>query len=183
MALFSDRIMRSLSQQNCLYVNSSLDKDKRMKLESVPNKGSNLRNLCFNYSFSFLSSKACGDRLQLVNSSKIGSVDLKHCRPSYRSLVVKSRRYKDRDREREALPYVVTVITPPPRPLGVHHLPPNMQCGETVEVKGEPFIVSSVTYRYQLRRGRYEPSQKRLEVQTTGRYLVNLFLDNLLDTS
>eukprot|EP00271_Cylindrocystis_brebissonii_P009065 TRINITY_DN23679_c0_g1_i1.p1 TRINITY_DN23679_c0_g1~~TRINITY_DN23679_c0_g1_i1.p1 ORF type:complete len:184 (-),score=1.74 TRINITY_DN23679_c0_g1_i1:746-1297(-) len=93
------------------------------------------------------------------------------------------RRYKDRDRDREALPYIVTVITPPPRQLGTHKLAPNMQCGETVEVSGEPFIISSVTYRYQLRRGRYEPAEKRLDVQTTGRYLVNLFLGDLLEKS
>eukprot|EP00850_Spirogloea_muscicola_P005720 SM000026S08969 [mRNA] locus=s26:706723:707624:- [translate_table: standard] len=80
-------------------------------------------------------------------------------------------------------PYVVTIVTPPPRHLGTHALPPNTQCGETVTVSGEPYIVSGVTYCYQLRRGRYEPAQQRLEVQSTGRYLVNLFLDDLMDLS
>lgn len=59
----------------------------------------------------------------------------------------------------------------------------NTQCGETVEVKGEPYVVSGVTYRYQLRRGKYQPSEKRLDVQSLGRYFVNLYFDNLLDTS
>lgn len=88
----------------------------------------------------------------------------------------------DRDRDRESPhPYVITIVTPPPKNLGIHCLPPNTQCGETVEVKGEPYIVSGVTYRYQLRKGRYEPSQKRLEVQKTGRYLLNMFLDELME--
>ena len=56
----------------------------------------------------------------------------------------------------------------------------NMQCGEMVEVQGEPFIVSGVTYRYHIRNGRYEPSEKRLDVQGTGRYFLNLHLDTLL---
>lgn len=59
----------------------------------------------------------------------------------------------------------------------------NTQCGETVTVKGEPYIVSGVTYRYQLKRGKYEPRQTRLDVLSTGRYLVNLYLQNLLDQS
>lgn len=50
-------------------------------------------------------------------------------------------------------------------------------------VKGEPYIVSGVTYQYQLRRGKYEARQKRLDVQSTGRYLLNLYLDNLLEGS
>ena len=59
----------------------------------------------------------------------------------------------------------------------------NTQCGETVEVKGEPYVVSGVTYRYHLRRGKYEPSEKRLDVQSLGRYFVNMYFDNLLETS
>jgi len=90
---------------------------------------------------------------------------------------------KDRGERESFAPYHVTVVTPPPRHLGVHSLPPNTQCGETVEVKGEPYVVSGVTYRYQLRRGKYEPSQKRLDVQSLGRYFVNLYFDNLLDSS
>jgi len=87
------------------------------------------------------------------------------------------------DRDKEVEPYVVSVVTPPPRPLGTHRLAPNMQCGETVEVKGECFVVSGVTYRYSLRNGRYRPSEKRLDVQSTGRYFLNLYLDDLLEKS
>eukprot|EP00249_Psilotum_nudum_P009061 c21683_g1_i2 orf=393-752(-) len=90
---------------------------------------------------------------------------------------------RKRDKDKECHPYHVTVITPPPTNLGVHCLPSNTQCGETVSVKGEPYIVSGVTYRYQLRRGKYEPSQKRLEVLSRGRYLVNTFLENLYKQS
>ena len=59
----------------------------------------------------------------------------------------------------------------------------NTQCGETVTVKGEPYIVCGVTYRYQLKRGKYEPCQSRLDVLSSGRYLVNLYLENLLENS
>lgn len=91
---------------------------------------------------------------------------------------------KKRDKgDRDFCSYHVTLITPPPRNLGIHCLPPNTQCGETVTVKGEPYIVSGVTYRYQLKRGKYEPCQTRLDVLSTGRYLVNLYLKNLYDNS
>ncbi|KAH7301059.1 hypothetical protein KP509_23G010300 [Ceratopteris richardii] len=91
---------------------------------------------------------------------------------------------KKRDKgERDFCSYHVTLITPPPKNLGIHCLPLNTQCGETVTVKGEPYIVSAVTYRYQLRKGKYEPCQTRLDVLSAGRYLVNLYLQNLLDQS
>lgn len=67
------------------------------------------------------------------------------------------------------------------RGIALHWHWQNTQCGETVEVKGEPYVVSGVTYRYQLRRGKYEPSEKRLDVQSLGRYFVNLYYENLLD--
>eukprot|EP00897_Mesotaenium_endlicherianum_P006016 jgi/Mesen1/5442/ME000271S04463 len=96
-------------------------------------------------------------------------------------LVVCKRMKGEREREKDqADPYVVTVVTPPPKHLGVHCLPPNMQCGETVEVKGDMYVISGVTYRYQLRKGKYEPSQRRLEVQSTGRYFLNMYLDSLM---
>lgn len=59
----------------------------------------------------------------------------------------------------------------------------NIHCGESVTIEGQAYTVSAVTHRYQLRKGRYEPSEKRLDVLSTGRYLLNLYLDGLLDKS
>jgi hypothetical protein len=59
----------------------------------------------------------------------------------------------------------------------------NIHCGESVTIEGQAYTVSAVTHRYQLRKGRYEPSEKRLDVLSTGRYILNLYLDNLLDKS
>ncbi|XP_006652426.1 uncharacterized protein LOC102703482 [Oryza brachyantha] len=97
-------------------------------------------------------------------------------------------RKKDRDRERERekehkYPFKVVEITPPPRCLGVRCFPTNIHCGESVTIEGQAYTVSAVTHRYQLRKGRYEPSEKRLDVLSTGRYLLNLYLDGLLDKS
>ncbi|XP_057720790.1 uncharacterized protein LOC130935198 isoform X3 [Arachis stenosperma] len=94
-------------------------------------------------------------------------------------------RDRDRDRERGSIhPYKVVEITPPPKCLGVRCLPPqNLQCGESVTIEGQGYTISAVTHRYQLRKGKYEPSEKRLDVLSTGRYLVNLYLENLLEQS
>ncbi|KAG4379895.1 hypothetical protein GLYMA_16G070800v4 [Glycine max] len=101
------------------------------------------------------------------------------------SFEVSCSRKRDRDRERGSiLPYKVVEITPPPKSLGVRCLPPqNLQCGESVTIEGQAYTISAVTHRYQLRKGKYEPSEKRLDVLSTGRYLVNLYLENLLEQS
>ncbi|ONK77669.1 uncharacterized protein A4U43_C02F9220 [Asparagus officinalis] len=91
-------------------------------------------------------------------------------------------RKRDRDRD-QRYPYQVVEITPPPRHLGVRCLPMNIHCGESVTIEGQMYTVSAVTHRYQLRKGKYEPSEKRLDVQSTGRYILNLYLDNLLEKS
>ncbi|KAL1314957.1 hypothetical protein HN51_041761 [Arachis hypogaea] len=94
------------------------------------------------------------------------------------------KRDRERDRERGSIhPYKVVEITPPPKCLGVRCLPPNLQCGESVTIEGQGYTISAVTHRYQLRKGKYEPSEKRLDVLSTGRYLVNLYLENLLEQS
>ncbi|XP_057437362.1 uncharacterized protein LOC130729581 isoform X2 [Lotus japonicus] len=102
-----------------------------------------------------------------------------------------SSRKRDRDRDRERgssssssiHAYKVVEITPPPKSLGVRCLPPNLQCGESVTIEGQAYTISAVTHRYQLRKGKYEPSEKRLDVLSTGRYLVNLYLEDLLEQS
>ncbi|GAB2236246.1 hypothetical protein Droror1_Dr00027985 [Drosera rotundifolia] len=85
--------------------------------------------------------------------------------------------------ERDDHPYKVIEITPPPRNLGIRCFPSNLQQGESVEIEGQAYTVSSVTHRYQLRKGKYEPSEKRLDVLSTGRYILNLYLENLLEKS
>lgn len=59
----------------------------------------------------------------------------------------------------------------------------NLQCGESVTIEGQTYTISAVTLRYQLRKGKYEQSEKRLDVLSTGRYLVNLYFENLLEQS
>ncbi|KAL7232641.1 hypothetical protein ACSBR2_010622 [Camellia fascicularis] len=80
-------------------------------------------------------------------------------------------------------PYKVIEITPPPKSLGIRCFPPNLQCGESVTIEGQAYTISAVTHRYQLRKGKYEPSEKRLDVLSTGRYILNLYLENLLENS
>ncbi|KAL4193426.1 hypothetical protein AMTRI_Chr06g199310 [Amborella trichopoda] len=88
-----------------------------------------------------------------------------------------------REREHDHHPYKVIEITPPPKNLGIRCLPANVQCGESVTIEGQTYTVSAVTHRYQLRKGRYEPGEKRLDVQSTGRYILNLYLEGLLEKS
>ncbi|KAJ4827572.1 hypothetical protein Tsubulata_004793 [Turnera subulata] len=98
-------------------------------------------------------------------------------------------RKKDRDRDRDhrsrshSYPYKVIEITPPPKNLGIRCFAPNLQCGESVTIEGQEYTISAVTHRYQLRKGKYEPSEKRLDVLSTGRYILNLYLENLLEKS
>ncbi|KAK4803781.1 hypothetical protein SAY86_003598 [Trapa natans] len=68
------------------------------------------------------------------------------------------------------LPYKVVEITPPPKCLGVRCFPSNLQCGESVTIEGRAYMISAVTHRYQLRKGKYEPSEKRLDIgkQSSG---------------
>ncbi|KAK4346263.1 hypothetical protein RND71_032602 [Anisodus tanguticus] len=59
----------------------------------------------------------------------------------------------------------------------------NLQCGESVTIEDRAYTISAVTHRYQLRKGKYEPTEKRLDVLSTGRYILNLYLENLLEQS
>ncbi|KAL1536480.1 hypothetical protein AAHA92_29127 [Salvia divinorum] len=91
-------------------------------------------------------------------------------------------RKREKDKENNS-PYKVILITPPPKSLGVRCFPSNLQCGESVTIEGQTYTISAVTHRYQLRKGKYEPSEKRLDVLSTGRYLLNLYLETLLQQS
>ncbi|XP_071731136.1 uncharacterized protein [Rutidosis leptorrhynchoides] len=88
-----------------------------------------------------------------------------------------------RKKEKERDPYKVIEVTPPPTNLGTRCFPTNLQCGDGVTIEGQNYTISAVTHRYQLRKGKYEPSEKRLDVLSTGRYILNLYLDNLLEQS
>ncbi|KAJ3696948.1 hypothetical protein LUZ61_000653 [Rhynchospora tenuis] len=92
-------------------------------------------------------------------------------------------RKRDRERDREIHPFMVVDVTPPTKNLGIRCFPNNIHCGESVTIEGQTYTVSGVTHRYQLRKGKYEPSEKRLDVQSTGRYILNLYLENLLEKS
>ncbi|KAK7858366.1 hypothetical protein CFP56_013081 [Quercus suber] len=120
-------------------------------------------------------------------------------------------RKKERNRDNNH-PYKVIEITPPPKNLGIRCFPSmrekdhanilfvpcelhgwdwghpreteiNLQCGESVTIEGQAYTISAVTHRYQLRKGKYEPSEKRLDVLSTGRYILNLYLESLLEQS
>ncbi|XP_038889728.1 uncharacterized protein LOC120079572 [Benincasa hispida] len=99
-----------------------------------------------------------------------------------RRLLQLSCRRKEKERNNFD-PYKVIEITPPPKSLGIRCFPPNLQCGENVTIEGQTYTISAVTLRYQLRKGKYEPSEKRLDVLSTGRYILNLYLENLLEKS
>nr|XP_043617209.1 uncharacterized protein LOC122589037 [Erigeron canadensis] len=92
-------------------------------------------------------------------------------------------RKKEKGGRDQNYPYKVIEITPPPRHLGTRCFPINLQCGDGVTIEGHNYTISSVTHRYQLRKGKYEPSEKRLDVLSTGRYIVNLYLESLLEQS
>ncbi|KAL1198652.1 hypothetical protein V5N11_027555 [Cardamine amara subsp. amara] len=92
-------------------------------------------------------------------------------------------RKKEKGRDQSNYPYKVIEITPPPKSLGVRCLPHNLQCGENVMIEGQTYTISAVTHRYQLRKGKYEPSERRLDVLSAARYVLNLYFDNLLQNS
>ncbi|XP_074563901.1 uncharacterized protein LOC141820475 [Curcuma longa] len=91
-------------------------------------------------------------------------------------------RKKDKERDLHH-PFEVVEISPPPRNLGIRCFPSNIHCGESVTIEGETYTVCAVTHRYQLRKGKYEPREKRLDVQRTSRYILNLYLNDLLEKS
>jgi len=88
---------------------------------------------------------------------------------------------EDRSKQDRVDPYEVKLISPPAKSLGMHLLPHNTQCGETVEVQDQAYIVSRVTYVYKLSKGKYARSSTRLDVTATGRYIINRYLNDLLD--
>eukprot|EP00195_Chlamydomonas_chlamydogama_P015270 CAMPEP_0202892960 /NCGR_PEP_ID=MMETSP1392-20130828/2628_1 /ASSEMBLY_ACC=CAM_ASM_000868 /TAXON_ID=225041 /ORGANISM="Chlamydomonas chlamydogama, Strain SAG 11-48b" /LENGTH=145 /DNA_ID=CAMNT_0049577109 /DNA_START=120 /DNA_END=557 /DNA_ORIENTATION=- len=76
--------------------------------------------------------------------------------------------------------FEIKVVTPPPRSLGIYALPPLTHNGEEIEVDGAGYVVTSVVVQYKLLKGKYVRDHNRLEVQPTGRWLLNQQLDQLL---
>lgn len=64
--------------------------------------------------------------------------------------------------------------------MGIYALPPNTHNGEQIEIEGEAYVVTSLVLRYKLVRGRYVRDHNQLDVQPTGRYFLNMMLDNLV---
>jgi hypothetical protein len=89
------------------------------------------------------------------------------------------RRHKDRKARKPGL-FEVKVVTPPPRSLGVYALPPLTHNGEEIEIDGHGYVVTSLVLKYKLHKGKYVRDHSRLEVQPTGRYFLNMMLDNLI---
>jgi len=79
--------------------------------------------------------------------------------------------------------FEVRVLSPPPRSLGIHSLPPNTHCGETIEVDGEWYIVAKLVCQYKLHGGRYVRDHHRLDVERSERWVMNRYLEGLLEKS
>ncbi|AQK44326.1 hypothetical protein ZEAMMB73_Zm00001d025711 [Zea mays] len=140
----------------------------------------------------------------------VASTSFAYHKPRFAVVCRKNRDGRDRERDgkEHKHPFKVVEITPPPRNSAKRRCrflangavvlgygrrrtrtrtddygEQNIHCGESVTIEGQAYTVSAVTHRYQLRKGRYEPSEKRLDVLSTGRYILNLYLQNLLDQS
>ena len=48
------------------------------------------------------------------------------------------------------------------------------------QIEGQEYVVTALVLQYKLRRGRYVRDHNRLEVQRTGRFLYNGFLDRCM---
>ena len=72
-------------------------------------------------------------------------------------------------------------MSPPPKSLGAHALPPDTHNGDRIELDGTEYVVRGLVLRYRLVRGRYERDASVLEVSTQGRFLVERFLQGLLE--
>ncbi|CAL8463556.1 g3090 [Coccomyxa elongata] len=79
--------------------------------------------------------------------------------------------------------FEVEKINPPPKSLGIHHLPVDTHNGDQITVEDEDFVVTGLVLKYKLVGGRYQRDHNRLEVQQTSRYFVNLYYDSLLEKS
>ena len=58
----------------------------------------------------------------------------------------------------------VKVVSPPEVSLGIHQLPADTHNGDTISIKDQDFIVSSLTMRWRLEGGKYKRYHHRLDV-------------------
>jgi hypothetical protein len=93
------------------------------------------------------------------------------------------RRLSSSRRAREPGFFEVKVVTPPPRSLGIHALPPLTHNGDAVEIDNASYVVTSLVLQYKLVAGRYVRDHSRLEVAPTSRFFLNLMLDGLVKKS
>ncbi len=78
--------------------------------------------------------------------------------------------------------YELRRYTPPQEDLGMVVLPQsNLQNGDVFELAGRQWVVQKVSAHYVLRKGRYRKELTRLHVVESSRWLLNSFLDQLLE--
>lgn len=78
--------------------------------------------------------------------------------------------------------FEVKDVSPPPRTLGIHSLPPDTHNGDQIEVEGQDYVVDSVILHYKLVGGKYQRDHNQLAVQSTSRYFLNKYLDHMYKT-
>jgi hypothetical protein len=77
--------------------------------------------------------------------------------------------------------YDVRRFTPPQEDLGQVSLPGNVQNGDSLELHGRVWVVSRVSTRFRLTRGRYRKDGTRLHVVESSRWLLDGFLTQLYE--
>ena len=99
--------------------------------------------------------------------------------------------------------FEVKDLSPPPKVLGIHSLPPDTHNGDQIEVEGQvclsvcsllikshsavlslsltiqDYIVDSVTLHYKLVGGKYQRDHNQLAVHSTSRFFLNKYLDHM----
>ena len=68
----------------------------------------------------------------------------------------------------------VKVVSPPEVSLGIHQLPADTHNGDTISIKDQDFIVSSLTMRWRLEGGKYKRYHHRLDVVGAFRPVHNM---------
>lgn len=70
-------------------------------------------------------------------------------------------------------------VSPPPRVLGIHSLPPDTHNGDQIEVEGQDYVVDSVMFHYKLVGGKYQRDHNQLAVYSTSRFFLNKYLNQM----
>ncbi|KAL3147981.1 hypothetical protein ABBQ38_014276 [Trebouxia sp. C0009 RCD-2024] len=75
--------------------------------------------------------------------------------------------------------FEVKDVSPPPRVLGIHSLPPDTHNGDQIEVEGQDYVVDSVMFHYKLVGGKYQRDHNQLAVHSTSRFFLNKYLNQM----